>query len=208
MGATTIESPVWTPIGSMFSMPQIGDRGVGGVAEDLELDLVPAEQAALHQDLADGAGAQAVGDALARLGEVQGEAAAAAAEARRPAAARRDGRLRSANAIAVRRRSSTAALRRTGSPMPVQQLAESAAVLGRANRVERRAEHAHAVAIQHAGLVQRDRQVEPGLPAHGRQQPVGPLLLDDRGQGLERQRPDEITSADVGVGHAPSRGSS
>ncbi len=35
--------------------PADGDRGVGRVADDLELDLLPAEQAALDEDLADGA---------------------------------------------------------------------------------------------------------------------------------------------------------
>ena len=54
-GATTIESPVCTPSGSTFSMRAHRDARVGRVAHDLVLDLLPAGQVALDDDLADGA---------------------------------------------------------------------------------------------------------------------------------------------------------
>ncbi len=57
-----------------------GDRRVDGVAQHLELDLVPAQQRTLDQHLVDGAGLQAVRDAFARLDLVEGKAASPAAE--------------------------------------------------------------------------------------------------------------------------------
>ena len=66
-GATTIESPVWTPSGSTFSMRADRDARVVGVAHDLVLDLLPADEVALDHDLADRAGAQAGPDALVVL---------------------------------------------------------------------------------------------------------------------------------------------
>ena len=58
-GATTMESPVWTPIGSKFSMLQMVMQVSPRVAHHLVLDLLPAEQAALDEHLADRAGVQA-----------------------------------------------------------------------------------------------------------------------------------------------------
>ena len=81
------------------------------------------------------------------------------------------------------------------------EVAEPATVLGRADGSQRSAEHRHAVAIQHAGVVERHRQVEPGLPAERRQERIGPMLLDDARQVRQRQRADEDRAADVGIGH-------
>ena len=64
-------------------------------------------------------------------------------------------------------------------PDPRHQVAEPAAVLRRADRRQRRAQHPHPAALQHAGVVERHREVEAGLPAERRQQRVGPVLLDD-----------------------------
>ena len=57
-----------------------GDGRVRSVAENLELDLFPAEQAALHQHLTDGADIQAVRNALTCLGVREREAASPAPE--------------------------------------------------------------------------------------------------------------------------------
>ena len=52
-GATVIESPVCTPIGSTFSIEQIDDAVVVGVAHHLELELLPARDRLLDEDLGD-----------------------------------------------------------------------------------------------------------------------------------------------------------
>ena len=52
-GATVIESPVWTPIGSRFSMRADDDDVVGLVAHHLQLEFLPADDRFLDQHLAD-----------------------------------------------------------------------------------------------------------------------------------------------------------
>ena len=52
-GATVTESPVWTPIGSMFSIEQTTTALSSAVAHQLELELVPAEERLLDEHLAD-----------------------------------------------------------------------------------------------------------------------------------------------------------
>ena len=51
-------------------------------------------------------------------------------------------------------------------------LLEPLAVLAGLDRVDARADQPHAVLGEHAGLVQRDRGVERGLAAEGREQRV------------------------------------
>ena len=61
----------------------------------------------------------------------------------------------------------------------VEQRLEQAAILGRADRVQRRPQNAQPVAFDDAGVGQLDGQVESRLAAEGRQQPVRPLGGDD-----------------------------
>ena len=97
---------------------------------------------------------------------------------------------------------STTADSGTGSPMPGHQRSEPAAVLGGPDGVERRAEHAHAVAVEHAGVVERHRKVQPGLPAEGREQGVGPMLLDHpRRRRSSVSGPMITVPPDVRIGH-------
>ena len=49
-GATVTESPVCTPIASMFSIEQIDHHVVAAVAHQLELVLLPAEHRLLDED--------------------------------------------------------------------------------------------------------------------------------------------------------------
>jgi hypothetical protein len=50
-GATVIESPVWTPIGSTFSMEQTMMQLSARSRIDLHLELLPAEEGLVDQDL-------------------------------------------------------------------------------------------------------------------------------------------------------------
>ena len=56
---------------------------------------------------------------------------------------------------------------------------EEIAILGLLDRVQLRADQLDVVLLQHARFRQRDREVERGLSADGRQNRVGALLLDD-----------------------------
>ena len=62
------------------------------------------------------------------------------------------------------------------------EIAKAAAILGGAHGVERGAEHADVVTIQHAGIVERHGEVETGLPAEGGQKRVRLVLLDHAGR--------------------------
>ena len=66
LGATTMLSPVCTPIGSKFSMLQTVMQVAGAVAHHLVLDLFPAEQRLLDQHLVDRAGREAAARRCAR----------------------------------------------------------------------------------------------------------------------------------------------
>ena len=80
-------------------------------------------------------------------------------------------------------------------------LAEQLAVLGLVDGVGGGADHLDVEFLQHAHLAQRQRAVERGLPAHGRQQRVGPLLLDDLGDDLRRDRLDIGGVGQIRIGH-------
>ena len=67
-GATVIESPVWTPIASRFSIEQIDHAVVVAVAHDLELVLLPAEHGLLDEDLVDRRVVQALADHASAAG--------------------------------------------------------------------------------------------------------------------------------------------
>ena len=55
--------------------------------------------------------------------------------------------------------------------------------------------------FQDAHLAQAQRAVERGLPAHGRQQRVGALPLDDLGDDFRRDRLDVSCVGEIGIGH-------
>src|SRR6185295_8600080 len=64
-------------------------------------------------------------------------------------------------------------------PDLLHRLLEQQPVLAQTQRLDRRAEHLDAVALERAALGERDRQVDAGLPADRRQQSVRTLLLQD-----------------------------
>ena len=70
-GATVIESPVCTPIGSRFSIGADDHAVVGAVPHDLQLEFLPAGDRLLDQDLGDGAGLDAVGAAFSNSSAVE-----------------------------------------------------------------------------------------------------------------------------------------
>ena len=79
-GATVTESPVWMPIGSMFSIEQMMMQLSRAVAHDLHLVLFPAEHRFLDQHLADRRGVDAALHDVEIFVAIVGDAAAGAAQ--------------------------------------------------------------------------------------------------------------------------------
>ena len=131
-----------------------GDARVVGVAHDLVLDLLPADEAALDHDLADRARPEAGPDPLAvgRLGVDDAATGAAQRERRADDRGQAD--------LAQRRVGRCVALlgrralddRRRGVRLvdPVEQVAEQLTVLGHLDRLERGPEQADPVALEDA----------------------------------------------------------
>ncbi len=83
----------------------------------------------------------------------------------------------------------------------LHRLAEQLAVLGLVDGVGVGTDHLDVELVEHAHAAQRQRGVERGLPAHGGQERVGALLLDDLGDDLRRDRLDVGSVGEVGIGH-------
>ena len=87
-GATVMESPVCTPIGSKFSMEQMTMTLSAQVAHQLEFELFPAERALFDQHFVHGREVDAARQEFQQLFAVVGDAAAGAAQRERWDAAR------------------------------------------------------------------------------------------------------------------------
>jgi len=175
------------------------------VAHDLVLDLLPAHEAALDHNLLDGARAQARLDALpVRVLGLDDAAARAAQGERRPDDGGQpdepQGQLGRAVARVV-----VGALdnrgRGVGLAEPVEQVAERLAVLGHPDGLERGAQEADVVALEHAGLGQRHGEVERRLAAQPREQALGLLAGDHRLDCRHRERLEVHGVRDRRVGH-------
>ena len=146
-----------------------GNAGVFGVAHHLVFDLLPADEAALDHHLANRAGAQAALHALPVLLLGGNDAAARAAEGEGGANDRGEADLRERrrcrlHALVVVRPLHHGA-RCRGLPNAVAHLAEEFAILRHLDRREWCAEKANRMAIEDAGIIERHRHVECGLPA-------------------------------------------
>ena len=169
------------------------------VAHHLHLVFFPAQHRLFDEHLVGGGSVDAALDDFDELGLVVGNAAAGAAERERGADDRRqadilerferlDQRL---DLVRARRRQADA---RHG-------LAEQLTVFRHVDGVGGGADHLDAEFLQRAHLAQRQRAVERRLPAHGRQQSVGPFLLDDLGDDLRRDRFDIGGVGQIRIGH-------
>ena len=83
---------------------------------------------------------------------------------------------------------------RTASP-------ELLAILGAADHLDRRADELDPEVVEDAGVRERDREVERGLPAEGRQERVRALALEDGRDALEVERLDVGAVGEARVGH-------
>ena len=200
-GATVTQSPVWTPIGSMFSIEQ--------TITTLSLWSRMTSSSNSPQPSTDWSSSTwPIGDASRPRRDDRASNSSARARDAAAAAAEREGRAhddRQAELVQraarlVQRVGDRAARHPQAGPRP-SSWREQLAVLGAADRVVVRADELDAEALERAVLVQRLGEVQRGLAAERRQQRVGALVLDDLRDGPGQQRLDVRRVGELRVGH-------
>ncbi len=181
------------------------DARVGGIAHDLVLDLLPAIEVALDDDLADGAGAQPAANPVEILPLRGHDPAARATEREGRPDHRRQADLPSASRVRFCR-SGRRALDDdgwwVGLADPVEQCPERLSVLRHLDRRQWRAQQARLrVALEHARAGKRDAQVERRLAAQPGQDAVRLLALEDPLDAGHGQRLEVDHVGHAGVGH-------
>ena len=179
------------------------DAVVLAVAHDLHLVLFPAEHGLLDQHFGRRRGFEAALHDVEELVAIVGDAAAGAAQGEGRADDRRQAdlveRLRRLLAIVH-----DLALGRF-EPDLGHGVAEQQAVLGLVDRLGIGADQLDAELGQPSVAMQRHRGVERGLAAHGRQDGVGPFLLDDLDDHVGRDRLDVGRVDQPRIGHDRGR---
>ncbi len=169
------------------------------VAHDFHLEFLPPEQAFLDQHLGGRRSVEPAADDALELALVVSYPAAGAAEGEARADDRRQpGVLEHRESLVHRVRQAAAGAFEADL---VHRLAEALAVLGLVDRVGVGTDHLHAEPVERAVVVQRQRAVERGLPAHRRQQRVRAFLLDDLGDDRRGDRLDIGGVGELGIGH-------
>ena len=165
------------------------------VANDLELELVPAAHRLLDEHLADRRLAQALRDLRDELLARVREAAAVAAEReRRPDDRRQRDALQLVDRVHDRRH-------RHLQPDRLHGRAEELAVLGAVDRLDAGADQLDAELGEDARVLELGREVERGLAAHRRQQRVGAFALEHADHALDVERLEVRPVGETGVGH-------
>src|SRR3974390_2152419 len=168
-GAMVIESPVCTPIGSTFSIGQIMMQLSFLSRRPPPLFIFfPPHPLSLDQPFAGRGGIDAALHDVDEFGLVVGDAAAGAAERKRRADDRRQADVLECFQ-GLWQRLDLVRARRLQSDL-LHRLAKQLAVFSLVDGVGSGADHLDAEPVAHAHLAQRQRTVERGLSAHGRQE--------------------------------------
>ena len=203
-GATVIESPVCTPIGSRFSIEQtMTTLSARSRITSSSNSFQPMTDSSMRTSC-DRAEVEAARDEVVELLAVVGDAAAGAAQGEAgPQHARQADLARGCAWASARLRATP--LRGTSRPI----LSIASLNFWRSSALSmtsaRGADHLDAVLLEHAVLVQVHRRVQAGLAAERRQQRVGPFLLDDLGDDLPGDRLDVGAVGHLRVGHDGGR---
>ena len=198
-GATVIESPVCTPIGSKFSIEQTTTQlSAWSRMTSSSYSFQPAIDRSMRISR-DRAGVETDRRQSPQLVGVGGDAGARAAEdERRPDDDREADVVRDGHDLVER---VGEARGRDGETDLGHGRLELLAVLGRVDRLGVGADELDAVLGEHAAFDELHGQVERGLTAERRQERVGALALDDGGEDVDVERLDVGAVGEVGVGH-------
>ena len=175
------------------------DECVRRVPHDLELELLPAEDGLLDEDLVRRGERQAALDDGLEVVLVERDPAAGPAE--------REGRADD-DGVAERNGDGPGLVEAPRHPGLqdvdadlLHRLLEEEAVLAELHGADRGPERLDAVLCEDAGLVEGDREVQGRLPADGREEGVGLFLRDDRGDRVAVERLDVRRVRELGVRH-------
>ena len=203
-GATVIESPVWTPIGSKFSIEQMTTTlslwsRISSSSYSFQPRIDSSRSTSVVSDACRPAPAMRVDVGLVvRDARTRATHRERRTHDHRVAAELVDAREDLVHRVADHRAGGLAA--DVG-----DDLLEQLAVLAALDRVDVGTDQLDVVLLQHAGLVQADRRVERGLAAERRQQRVGTLLGDDLLEDVRRDRLDVRRVGELRVGHDRGR---
>jgi hypothetical protein len=175
------------------------DRVVGAVAHDLHLELLPAEQRFVDQDLAHRRGVETGAAHRLEIVAVVGDAAAGAAQGKGRADDRGQADLFQRGPGVIHVAGDRGA--RVFQPDPRHRLAEQRPILGLFDRLAVGADHLHPVFGEHPRGIERQRGVEACLPAHGGQQRVGTFGRNDAGHHARGDRFDIGGIRQARIGH-------
>ncbi len=172
---------------------------VGPIAHHLELELPPADDGLIEQDLPDRRCLEPLGGDLLEL-------LLAASDPPSPAP---EGEGGAHDAGQPELREGTLGLVEIGGdhalghlqPRLRHRLPEEVAVLGAGDGLVVGPDQLHPVLLQGAVVVEGLREVQGGLPAEGSQQGVGSLPLDHLGHGAGQQGLDVGRVGELGIGH-------
>jgi hypothetical protein len=169
---------VWTPIGSRFS-----------------IELVPAPERLLDQDLPDRGSGQTDLHLTAEPGLGRGETTAVAAERERGPDDGRHGQALDLREIRDDRGGGDAEAAR------LHGLLEELTVLGAGDHLDPGPDQLDPELVEDTRAVELERHVERGLAPHRRQQRLGALAPEDAGDRLEVERLQVGRVGERGVGH-------
>ncbi len=173
------------------------------VTNDLHLELFPADHRLLEQNLGSGRHFEAVRDDALEFLAVVGDAAARTAEReRRPDNGREPDVLLLLERFFERMRDErTRALEADFGHC----LAKQVTILGHVDRLAFRRDHLDVKLLENALAREVERAIQAGLPAHGGQQRIRTLLLDDARQRGPVNRLDVDRVRHLGIRHDRGR---
>ena len=205
-GATTIESPVWTPSGSTFSIEHTAMHvSSASRMTSYSISCQPTRQrSTITWPIGLARSPARTRSRYAASVSTMPPPVPPSVKAGRTMAGRPISRER-ATLARPRRRPSTIQRRRVRLADPVEQVAERLAVLGHLDRLERRPEQADRVALEDAGLGQGVARFSAVWPPRPASRPSGSLLGDDRLDRLDGQRLEVDRVGDLRVGHDRGR---